>query len=145
MKATELMLKDWVYLSEKAHYAMRVTEIGEDSCLLDFVGNESDPFDGVYGRDGISPISITREILKLNGFEEHENSNFRRYSIKLKGRYSTGGEYLIYDLDNTHHLSVHDLNGIRCCLDIACFDVHELQNILRMLGYEAFADNFKVV
>lgn len=66
MRCTDLQINDWVYLSEKSRYPMRVTEIDKYNCLLDFEGNEADPFEGYFDENGIVPIELTDRMVELN-------------------------------------------------------------------------------
>lgn len=140
MKATDLMIGDWVYLSEAAHFPMQVTEIDEDNCLLNFDGNESDPFDGIYGKHGIGEIRLTPEILCSNGFQM-SRGDARIYVADLKCNLAPNGERFIYD-SNRNQLRI--ISEGRSIYSAVCLYVHELQHILRILGYEDVADSFKV-
>ena len=126
-----LMLGDWVYLSEKTEYPMRVTEIDQYNCSLDFEGNEADPFDGIYGENGIAPIELTADILLLNDWCYNH----------LDGYWG-----------NVHTdkivLEATNVNGepVLCVFDgeITLTYVHELQHIMRLYGLNDMADNFKI-
>lgn len=139
MKSSDIQINDWVYLTGIAKYAMRVESIDQDHCYLDFDGNESDPFDGIYGDDGIAPIPLTEEMLLLNGFVKEDEDCFcyinenekvgidffkngRITSIEKPGCY---GKIVIYDFPGPYW-------------------VHEFQHLLRICGLENMADDFKI-
>lgn len=63
----DLMIGDWVYLSEQSKYPMKVIGIGEDYCYLDFDGNEADPIDGIDKY--MMPIDVSVGLLSNLGFE----------------------------------------------------------------------------
>lgn len=63
----DLMVGNWVYLSEKSKYPMRVQTVGEDYCYLNFDDNEGDPFDGIDKE--MMPIEVTVGMLVNMGFE----------------------------------------------------------------------------
>ena len=66
MKATELMIGDWV----NSYFGiLQIKEIFDD-CVRDDRGND-------YEFDCISPISLTGEILKNNGFKHLDISSPR--------------------------------------------------------------------
>ena len=140
MNATDIMIGDWVYLSETARFPMRVTEIDKDNCLLNFDGNESDPFDGIYGKYGIGEIRLTPEILCFNDFRM-SRSDARIYEADLKCNFAPRGERFIYDFSRNQLRIVSEGRSIYSAV---CLYVHELQHILRILGYEDVADSFKV-
>lgn len=121
MKCTDIQINDWVYLSEKTGYPMRVTSIDEDHCYLDFEGNEGDPFDGIYGEDGIAPIPLTEKLLKDNGASYDCNETFYIDEIKLKQK------------DDVFYFGMIPIRFI-----------HELQHIMRLYGLHDMADNIKV-
>lgn len=130
MRCTDLQINDWVYLSEKSRYPMQVRGVNESDCLLDFDGNEGDPFDGIYGEGGIAPIELTAEMLKRNKWES------------LYGRY--------WENIKVTEFSISQYGAeFRCCLgydnELTFFRyVHELQHLLRLCGYDDLADDFKI-
>lgn len=78
----DLMVGDWVYLSEKSKYPMRVESVGVDYCYLNFDENEGDPFDGI-DKD-MMPIEANRELLLKNGFETSGYPNEEGYAVYEK-------------------------------------------------------------
>lgn len=139
MKCTDLQINDWVYLSKKAGYPMRVVEIDKYNCLLDFDGNEGDPFDGIYGEDGIASIPLTDEMLKHNGFyitweTEKPGDATRNY----KGFFHPE---LCISLAYSEELGYCTSVSSKA---IYFKHVNEFQHLLRFCGFEEMADNFKI-
>ncbi len=131
MRCTDLQVNDWVYLSEKSRYPMRVTEIDKYNCLLDFEGNEADPFEGFFDENGIVPIILTSEILSLNGWVYDEEdcywSSLKTHKVAIEASL-TKGEIVYCTYEGELTLTY----------------VHELQHLLRLNGLHDMADNFKI-
>lgn len=122
----DLMLNNWVYLSEKSKYPMQVANIEMDMVYLNFEGNESDVFDGLP--QYICPIPLTEEILQKNRFVKR----------KLLG-YDNHFKYEYYGNEIT--ISITALYN--CDFSVLIFGkakiikyVHELQNLLKIAGIE---------
>ncbi len=129
MDYKDLQINDWVYLSEAAKYAMQVASIDKYECSLDFEGNAGDPFLAIYGEGGIAPIPLTEEMIALNGWR-----------AGVEGDYYLGGgfEFLEWRTDS----KAFYLNNAPLPYELEW--VHQLQHILRLLGYNDIADNFKI-
>lgn len=125
----DLMIGNWVYESERSKFPMRVVNVGEDYCYLDFPENEGDVFE-CKDKD-MTPIEVTEELLLNNGFVE----------FKLEG---CEDSYFI-KLENTFAEIDKNSNSIdriwNCQIDndrretIGGFDfqyLHELQNGIRL-------------
>ena len=125
MKATELMIGDWVCLKDdtKCEFLLKV-----DGVLTDDISLEGEGFLG--GVDGlIRPIPITPEILEKNGWKETEYWH----------------EY--QDGKNTIQCCLPDMRGIINGIEIKefqCKYVHQYQHLLRLCGLNELADNFKI-
>ena len=135
MKATDLMLGDWVYLSEVGKYPMQITLLDEDGCYLNFVDNEGDPFEGDFGENGVQPVPLTKEILLANGFTKFVDG-YRR-------------TFYNYVVDNNLMLDISDWEdeGLKVAVGGKFRKlkyVHELQHILRFVGLDKLADTFKI-
>ena len=126
MKATDLQINDWVYLSEKTEYPMQVTEIDKCNCLLDFEG-------------GIAPIPLTDEMLESNGFYvtwetdrgKNKKLNYKEYFHPKSNISFVCNEILGYGIDisdNTIYIKY----------------IHELQHLLRLCGFGDLADDLKI-
>ena len=151
MKATELMIGDWVCLKDdtKCEFPLKV-----DGVLTDDISLEGEGFLG--GVDGlIRPIPITPEILEKNGWHfdltpyEKDLNECCGMSIDKHWCYAdtnidislffpiTGEEMGRLDVNN-HHLKRYLEFVLRDTLY-----VHELQRALRLCGLDELADNFK--
>jgi len=132
MKATELMIGNWVYCRESTCQGHRV----------DFV-NEMDSEVGVDGEildlDMVFPSLLTPEILEKNGFvNRHTIGELYRCDIRLDDE--IGGEYisLNYYLYNKL-LSIKLAKDYSTCpsvSDLPIQYVHELQNALTLCKIE---------
>lgn len=123
----DLMIGNWVYESERSKFPMRVVNIGEDYCYLDFPENEGDLFE-VKDKD-MMPIEVTEELMLNNNFTELDCGI--EYSITL----------------NDFFIEVNNFSNSRdrdwyCHIDNAAhstiggFDfqyLHELQNGIRLI------------
>ena len=128
MKATELMINDWV---NSDFGIFQIKEIFDDA-VRDNRGND-------YEFDCIHPIVLTPEILKSNGFELVEigdngpstpKANVNRYEHwECKTAFQTF--YLIYD----RRVKKYSLNAFSNHI-INIMYVHELQNAMRVCGVE---------
>ena len=152
MKATELMIGDWVCLKDDTKYELPQKV---DGILTDDISLEGEGFLG--GVDGlIRPIPITPEILEKNGWHfdltpyEKDLNECCGMSIDKHWCYAdtnidislffpiTGVEMGRLDVNN-HHLKRYLEFVLRDTLY-----VHEMQNALRLCGLNEIADNFKV-
>ena len=118
MKATELMIGDWVNSQLDGH----PIQIDEEVFYILIKGYD----------DGIEPIPITAEILEKNGFWVMENvaSGAEEYIA-----YATDGLMFHYNRDNDYYFPN---------TPISWKYVHQLQQILRLAEMADLADNFKV-
>lgn len=130
MKATELMIGDWVSVEDLIR--CRVDKIFQDYVVcLDKRDNE------IIGN--IMPIPLTAEILEKNGFEQTGDSTFSISDDGMRFNATWWRESLFYvgfyRRDNNSQNEHFSLN-VRY--------VHELQHILRLCGMNELADNFKI-
>ena len=143
MKATELMIGDWVCLKDDTKYELPQKV---DGILTDDISLEGEGFLG--GVDGlIRPIPITPEILEKNGF----------YDRNTQWYYKRFGSYVCFDIAIS--LVYREIEVLKVCgAGTDCEEeeygssivfgndiyVHELQRALRLCGLNELADNFKV-
>lgn len=134
MKATELMIWDWVYNSY--HKKNIRWNYGDMFCPN---GNP------VIGKD-LHPIPLTPEILKKNGFTY--NKNLKRYEIR-----NPHIEVVVYQNEDNgemygFYVTYTDGSALKCreyeMTDTRTPFVHELQHVLRLCGLNKLADNFKI-
>lgn len=142
MKATELMIDDWVCYCQTNVYATQVREIrstsdGEEDyicCLRD----DRDPLKEKYPADQfnteiLSPIPLTEKILRKNGWVYNgDGAKFFPQTwvgggLKLQGA-DDGG----YRIVVTSDYDDEDTNSTPFTLHY----VHELQHALRLRGIE---------
>lgn len=132
IKRTSLMVGDWVEFETMTSNFLcgKVEEIGKDCITVDTVNAVEDvPFEKV------GQIIATPDILRKNGFENCDVRLYRNSSdlhLRL-------GDYTIRWYAYVNHEAY--VKGDY----LATFSfVHELQHILRVMGYNSLADNFKI-
>lgn len=118
MKATELMIGDWV---NSDFGIFQIKEIFEDA-VRDNRGND-------YEFDCIHPISMTGEILQKNGFKHLDISSPRDTINRFVWRYSTDSQNI--DLSYNKWTKDYMLESFRIHVFPIIY-VHELQNALRI-------------
>lgn len=111
MKATELMIDDWVLDKKKP---VQITGIICD----DFFETTLSPS---IGGEYISPIPLTSEILKKNGFEECRIEEIEYYGWRLNEDFS---------------LERNAVDTLIWNDDVPIHSVHQLQHALRLCGIE---------
>lgn len=131
----DLMIGNWVYESERSKFPMRVVNIGEDYCYLDFDGNQGDVFE-CKDKD-MMPIEVSVELLSKSGFK----------TLKYNGRHCDTYVLEYNIVINDYFISI-DMNSNSdgrdwyCHIDNAAhstiggFDfqyLHELQNGIRLI------------
>lgn len=127
MKATELMIGDWVFVKNKP---VQVVGLTTDSV-------ETTDKEGFYFEDYFQPILLTPEILEKNGFEKKEDDEGQELYSLLLGEWAItymsiyGCPYLtiedVLDYDRAH--SVLNLKD-------SIYHVHELQHALKLCGID---------
>ena len=135
MKANELMLNDWVYLSETGRYPMQITLLDEDGCYLNFVDNEGDPFEGDFGENGVQPVPLTKEMLFANGFNKYVDCRSKMYYA-----YVVDHKLVCEIIERKEGDIEAAIGGSHRQLKY----VHELQHLLRLAGLDKLADTFKI-
>lgn len=125
MKATELMIGDWV---GKVFDGYRIIE---DYRQVDWIrtGEIGVRYQKVWSIGCIVPIPLTAEILEKNGFISYQQDRIviwrNDYSFAIECDLTTWEYYWA--------------NG-----DVKINYVHELQHALRLCGLNDLADNFKI-
>ena len=141
MKATELMIGDWVgrvFDDKRIDYRqvdwIRTGEIGMR-------------YQKVWAIGCIEPIPLTTEILEKNGF----------YDRNTQWYYKRFGSYVCFDIAISLVYKVIEVSKV-CDAGTDCEEVeygssivfgndicvHTLQHVLRLCGLDELADNFKV-
>ena len=145
MKATELMIGDWVLINNIPHKIQAIDSIDAEIQANDelyYVGE-----DRHHSEDKIEGIRVTYEILEKNGF----------YNLNTQWYYK---RFLSNDCFDIHislvyrEIEVSKLYGVGTECEgveydsVIVFDndicVHQLQHELRLCGLNEIADNFKV-
>lgn len=125
MKATELMIGDWVgrvFDDKRIDYRqvdwIRTGEIGMR-------------YQKVWAIGCIEPIPLTPEILEKNGWKRHEIF----MDMKVGGNFNIN-----FSWTDKYGESLFQ-NGYYMC---DCKYVHIIQHVLRLCGLDELADNFKL-
>ena len=132
MKATELMIGDWVLINNTPHKIQAIDSIDAEILADDelyYVGE-----DRCHSEDKIEGIPITPEILENNGFIK---VNSQRYDY---GYPDTDCYVKVNPKKNMIHVNGRNANSNLYSHSF----VHELQRALRLCGLNELADNFKV-
>lgn len=118
MKASELMIGDWVYNTHNRK-PEQVCEIRERMVMLDY--------NDLYDYDEIEPIPLTAEILERNGFEAERNVGYV---------YNDWNETeVIFDTFD-HRLRILYRRDVVLDIEEWDFPVHMLQHALRLCGVD---------
>lgn len=133
MKATDLMIGDWV---ETGHLVYnKVQEIARDNDMQWYISFACSAT--LFRAYEFGPVPLTPEILEKNGFCFDKSSD--KDTV-------WNGWWIYEDLE----LGTSCLNGSWPCfinmdsLNIKCEYVHQLQHALRLCKLNELADNFKV-
>lgn len=128
MKATELMIGDWV-AQKHSGLLLKVSEVRPPYII-------ADDEDGQFHEDTLEPIPLTPELLEQNGFATKDKpdywAGYRSYTYK-EG--STGITFRLF-----HDTGIHKWSGT-CEISLNSLPywirfkyLHELQNILKICG-----------
>ena len=122
MKATELMIGDWV---NSDFGIFQINEIFDDA-VRDNGGND-------YEFDCIHPILLTGEILKDNGFELVSDSDRAKALVEIYDLWECN---TISQTIYVHHYKKrkdYSLHSIDCIINHIKY-IHELQNAMSVCG-----------
>ena len=130
MKATELMVGDWVLYGEKPRQVRYINDRvwWDGSCHNDEIGFTHHEDEWIAAHNA-KPISLTPEMLVRNGWKETQYWH----------QYQEG--------KNTIQCCLPDMRGRINGIEIEhfkCEYVHQYQHLLRLCGLNELADNFKV-
>lgn len=134
MKATELMVGDWVYCEgQPTPDNVTIETITEDGVWFN-----GPNYEGAASYDRIFPIPITPEILEKNGFEnisDHTLKGCDTFRLDVEQR---GFEYCVtIKLKDYFKLQSYDDRWYTLCeMEFGCHNVHELQHALRLCGID---------
>ena len=151
MKATELMLGDWVMFNNPLK-VQHIYNNGYDDVVAEII-EEGINDEGEYEEiryvpsTYCSPIPLTPEILKKNGFVQDDaytdaiaDGCFAEFLV-----WHYYANEVIVSYDSSEELVISNNVGYPCS-EITLYrpKVHELQHALRLCGLNELADNFKV-
>ena len=143
IKCKDLMYGDWC---RSGHgFPMQITNVGEDYAYATFEGLEGDPWEFDDKDCQPSPIEITEELLKANGWDiyyyKFGDATFPTCCDKeVNGTHlEWKREILTIWIDYEK-----DSDGLYSDIVVPCKYVHQLQHVLRLAGMTELANNFKV-
>lgn len=132
MKCANFMVNDWIGTN---NFPMQVTTVGEDYLYANFEGNEGDIFE-FDDKEDCQPdaIVLTKEILNKNGWIKKEDGYNLWYIRKEKPR-------CLITINTAKQFSplMNTIDGYK-----SIKYVHELQQLLRLVKLNEFANNFKI-
>lgn len=145
MKATELMIRDWVYglYPNGSRYANPFRISAVDIYPL----NRSPRIVtmGGYGfyEEYLEPIPLTREILEKNGFKDAPRKDTDAHNLAGKWWHKSGDVYVKrYCLSHDTYVYTVGFHPYTRIENIR--NVHELQHALHLCGLNELADNFQI-
>lgn len=127
MKASELMIGDWVVYQGDTEYANPIRIEGMDIHTRALITEDRED----VGFDGIDPIPLTAEILRKNGFETEcaKDSGF----LLCDDFY----DIFIYEWSDSIWVARYESTEMNIPFEQATMSyVHELQHFLRASGFE---------
>ena len=135
MKATDLMIGDWV---ETGHLVYnKVQEIARDNDMQWYISFAC----GItlFRMYEFGPVPLTPEILEKNGF----------VFVKSSDKDTVWNGWWIYENLELGTCCLDREGNWPCCINITdsnvpCEYVHQLQHALRLCGLNEVADNFKI-
>lgn len=134
MKATELMISDWV---ETCQGDRQITTIGKYIATFG-----TDPEIDADNFSHLQPINLDAYILGRNGFkhyQDQENPEVEAYQMDVDDF-----EIDIIPSFHYYYFTASIQRGPDKHVSIPVHFVHELQHALRLMGLEEMADNLKV-
>ena len=141
MKATDLMIGDWVKIKGHLDYD-KVQEIAKDENMQWYISFACSAT--LFRAYEFEPIPLAPEILEKNGFEMFKYDGWVHYyrifgnsAIPFVLHSMIGGEMLSQEVD-----IFSTSTDTNCGIEINY--VHELQHALRLCGLNKLAENFKV-
>lgn len=133
MKATELMIDDWVRISNSGLHKVNSIYLTDQFVHVQKSGN----VDGDV--EDVRPIPLTTKILKKNNF-----SRFRIWG-RDEWRFSCGNVLIMFIKEGDKniggfHLTIcvdgGDNQDLDFALDMRCYYVHQLQHAMRLANIE---------
>ncbi len=139
MKATDLMIGDWVLINNTPHKIQAIDSIDAEILADDelyYVGE-----DRCHSEDKIEGIPLTAEILEKDGWERDIDKEWEYNNSNILPHYCYQ-----WEKRNVKIKMYAGLEGFTISLIIGrrFYAVHELQHVLRLYGLDELADNFKI-
>ena len=127
MKHNEVMIGDWVRFTDPDTDETELIRVATDD-----IGYDSEEFWQCF-----SPIEITPEILEANGIRHYKDcgrlSFYKRMDADFVIRYEIYAGYIGIELCDGNRISVERITK-----------VHELQHVMKLIGLNDLAVNFKL-
>ena len=145
MKATDLMIGDWVRIKGHLDYD-KVREIAKDENMQWYISFACSAT--LFRAYEFEPIPLTSEILEKNGW--NLDPVLQCYTSTPLWLYGEGSINLLLQFptkQSAGSLKIIDNQKIRNLSDFTWKDrlyIHELQHALRLCGFNKLADDFKV-
>ena len=145
MKATDLMIGDWVKIKGHLDYD-KVQEIAKDENMQWYISFACSAT--LFRAYEFEPIPLTPEILEKNGWSL--DSVLQCYTSTPLWLYREGIINLLLQFpakQSAGSLEIFDNQKIRSLFDFTWKDrlcIHDLQHALRLCGFNKLADDFKV-
>ena len=145
MKATDLMIGDWVRIKGHLDYD-KVREIAKDENMQWYISFACSAT--LFRAYEFEPIPLTPEILEKNGW--NLDPVLQCYTSTPLWLYGEGSINLLLQFptkQSAGSLKIIDNQKIRNLSDFTWKDrlyIHELQHALRLCGFNKLADDFKV-
>ena len=145
MKATDLMIGDWVKIKGHLDYD-KVREIAKDENMQWYISFACSAT--LFRAYEFEPIPLAPEILEKNGW--NLDSVLQYYTSTPLWLYGEGTINLLLQFptkQSAGSLKIIDNQKIRNLSDFTWKDrlyIHELQHALRLCGFNKLADDFKV-
>ena len=145
MKATDLMIGDWVRIKGHLDYD-KVREIAKDENMQWYISFACSAT--LFRAYEFEPIPLTPEILEKNGW--NLDPVLQCYTSTPLWLYGEGSINLLLQFPTKQFagsLKIIDNQKIRNLSDFTWKDrlyIHELQHALRLCGFNKLADDFKV-
>ena len=145
MKATDLMIGDWVKIKGHLDYD-KVREIARDENMQWYISFACSAT--LFRAYEFEPIPLTPKILEKNGWSL--DPVLQCYTSTPLWLYVEGSINLLLQFptkQSAGSLKIIDNQKIRSLSDFTWKDrlyIHELQHALRLCGLDKLADNFKV-
>lgn len=141
IRCRDLMVGDWI--TNRNGFPMQITNVGEDYAYATFEDNEGDPWEFDDKDDQPQPIEITEDILKQNNWEVQGYTLLPNEHYYVKDE---DGNHLLWSNGTLSiWLAYGDANdGVFSDVTVPYKYVHQLQQVLRLVGLTDMANNLKI-